>query len=63
MIMPGIESRNQGGREHGTRRVAHHCTWFERRYNRLPLLDARPATPLGTGQYLDGCIAPPLAPV
>jgi hypothetical protein len=37
-----------------TRHVAHHCTGFERRRdNRLLLLDASPATPLGTGQYLD----------
>jgi hypothetical protein len=37
-----------------TRHVADYCTGFERRRdNRLLLLDAPPATPLGTGQYLD----------
>src|SRR6202043_2459585 len=36
--------------------VPHHCTRPEcRRYDRLLLLDAPPATPLRTSQYLDTC--------
>src|SRR3954463_1227850 len=36
-------------------RVGQSLPWFERCYNRLLLLNAPPATPLGTGQYLDAC--------
>ena len=47
-----------------TRHLVHHGTGCQRRRdNRLLLLDAPPATPLGTGQYLARAIAPSLAPV
>src|SRR5205807_10672611 len=39
-----------------TRHVAHHGTGFECRHDNRPLLlDAPPATPLGTSQHLDTC--------
>src|SRR5690349_5353321 len=44
--------------------ITDHCAWFERcRDNRLLLLHAPPATPLGAGQYLEACHCTSLAPV
>ena len=51
-----LPRRRRGVAARLTRHVAHHCTGFKRRRdNRLLLLDAPPATPLGTSQYLDAC--------
>ena len=61
---PGANGRSSSTSRRLTRHIADHCTGFEcRRDNRLLLLHAPPATPLGTGHTSTLAIALSLAPV